>query len=123
MAEPVLDPVTIGTGAAALKYLGYSANDAPLPEEEAEFAEIERLQQFYQNQQQDYTVQQFVEPGEAGGTTGGLPAYGVNAPADWNYFGSSGAVPIPLPVPRAPVAPAPAAPAPPPPSGEIDASQ
>lgn len=103
--------------------LGYSANDAPTPEQEAEFAEIERLQQFYQDQQQDYTVEQFVEPGEAGGTSGGLPAYGVNAPADWTYFGASGPRPVQLPVPRAPVAPAPAAPAPPPPSGEIDASQ
>ncbi len=90
--------------------LGYSTNDAPTPEEEAEFAEIERLQQFYENQQQDYTVQQFVEPGEAGGSTGGLPAYGVTAPPDWTYFSAPGARPTPLPVPRAPVAPAPAAP-------------
>jgi len=66
--------------------LGWAANDAPLPEDEAQFAAVERMQQLFEQQQrgQDYTVEQFVEPGEAG--RGGLPAYGATPP-DFTYFG------------------------------------
>lgn len=96
--------------------LGYSANDAPLPGEESQFSEIDRLQQLVQQQgQQDYSVQQFVEPGEAGGTTGGLPAYGATAPPSFTYLGGLGVSPAPAapaPASPSPAAPAPAAPAP-----------
>jgi hypothetical protein len=101
--------------------LGYSANDAPLPGEEQEFSEIERLQQFYQDQQQDYSVQQFVEPGQAGGATGGFPAEFARWPSNST---SVGGVPQPIPFPVGTVlappptpAPAPVAPAP---SGGLD---
>lgn len=74
--------------------LGYSPNDLPLPDEEQQFSEIERLQQFYQDQERDYSVQQFVEPGQAG-STGGLPAAGADAGQGFTYFGggSAGAAP------------------------------
>jgi len=74
--------------------LGWAANDAPLPEDEAQFSAVERLQQFYEQQQQagDFTVDQFVDPGEAGRGGGGLPAYGAGAPEDFTYFGNLGAV-------------------------------
>ena len=55
--------------------LGILANDAVEPKDPSEMTQAEVLQQFLQQQQsqprQDYTVQQFVEPGEAG--SGGLP--------------------------------------------------
>ena len=53
--------------------LGVLANDAIPPEEQEEPDAFQQLQQFLtqQNQQPDYTVQQFAEPGELG--TGGLP--------------------------------------------------
>lgn len=81
--------------------LGWAANDAPLPEDEARFAAVERLQQmFEQRQGQDYTVEQFVEPSEAG--RGGLPAWGAT-PEDFTYFGDlralGGAVAAPVPAP------------------------
>jgi hypothetical protein len=87
--------------------LGWAANDAPLPEDEARFAAVERLQQMYEQQRaaSDYTVEQFVEPSDAG--QGGLPAYGATAP-DFTYLGNLGglgggaaAPPLPtqLPVP------------------------
>jgi hypothetical protein len=69
--------------------LGWAANDAPLPEDEARFAAVERLQQMFEQQRQDYTVEQFVEPSEAG--QGGLPAYGATPP-DFTYFGDLGAL-------------------------------
>lgn len=73
--------------------LGWAANDAPLPEDEARFAAVERLQQlFEQRQGQDYTVDQFVDPGEAGRGGGGLPAYGAGAQEDFTYFGDLGAL-------------------------------
>lgn len=92
--------------------LGWAANDAPLPGEESEFSAIERLQQFYQDQQaqQDYTVDQFVEPGEAG-RGGGLPAYGASAPPSFTYFGSFGGTTV-TPAPAGPAAPGPAPSAP-----------
>lgn len=66
--------------------LGWAANDAPLPEDEAQFSAVERLQQMFtqQQQRQDFTVEQFVEPGQAG--RGGLPAWGAT-PRDFTYFG------------------------------------
>ena len=53
--------------------LGVLANDAPVPEEAGELTSAQVLQQYLQNQpaQQDYSVQQFVEPAQAG--QGGLP--------------------------------------------------
>jgi len=70
--------------------LGWAANDAPLPEDEAQFSAVERLQQMFtqqQQQRQDFTVEQFVEPGQAG--RGGLPAWGAT-PRDFTYFGDLG---------------------------------
>lgn len=72
--------------------LGWAANDAPSPEDEARFAEVDRLQQLFQQQQQDYSVDQFVDPSEAGRGGGGLPAYGASAPNDFTYFGNLGAL-------------------------------
>lgn len=55
--------------------LGILANDAEEPKDPSEMTEAEVLQQFLQQQRsqprEDYSVQQFVEPGQAG--TGGLP--------------------------------------------------
>jgi hypothetical protein len=88
--------------------LGWAANDAPLPEDEARFAAVERLQQMFEQQRQgqDYTVEQFVEPSEAG--RGGLPAYGATPP-DFTYFGDlgalGGAVAAPAPAPAPATAP------------------
>lgn len=89
--------------------LGWAANDAPIPGEETEFSTIDRLQQFYQSQQQqDYSVQQFVEPNQAGGNTGGLPAYGATAPPNVTYFGNLGGTTVTQgPAPGTVSAPAP----------------
>lgn len=55
--------------------LGVLANDAVEPTDPSEMTQAQVLQQFLQQQQgqpqQDYTVQQFVDPSQAG--TGGLP--------------------------------------------------
>lgn len=94
--------------------LGFAANDAPLPDDPSEFTTLDALQQLVeqQGQGQDYTVQQFVEPGQAGRDTGGLPAYGATAPEQgFNYI--LGTAPTSA-------APAPSAGAAAPPSGSID---
>lgn len=76
--------------------LGFAANDAPNPEDAAELSAVDRLQQLIESQApQDYTVQQFVEPGSAGRDTGGLPAYGAQAPPTYNLLGGPSASPAP----------------------------
>lgn len=90
--------------------LGYATNDAPLPDDPTQFSTVDALQQLFeqQNQGQDYSVQQFVEPGQAGGGTGGLPAYGATAPQGFSYInGNLGTLPGSA-VPGAPAPPAPA---------------
>ncbi len=88
--------------------LGWAANDAPLPEDETQFSAVERLQQLFsqQQQRQDFTVEQFVDPSEAG--RGGLPAYGATPP-DFNYLGDlrglGGGVAAPAPAPALGTAP------------------
>lgn len=75
--------------------LGFAANDAPAPGDETQLSEVDRLQQLIQSQQpQNFTVEQFVEPGQAGGTTGGLPALGAQG-STINYVGGLGGTPAP----------------------------
>lgn len=88
-------------------YMGRAPNINQTPEQEAsaQDRQLQYLQQLVeqQGQQQDFTVEQFVEPSEAG-KAGGLPAgYGSGATA-----GGVTTIPIPVPAP----APAPAAPPP-----------
>ncbi|MEM7481423.1 MAG: hypothetical protein AAF481_09630 [Acidobacteriota bacterium] len=69
--------------------LGWAANDAPTETDSQEFSTVERLQQLFNSQQQDYSVPQFVSPSEAG-RTGGLPAYGASPQSSgFTYFGGS----------------------------------
>lgn len=59
--------------------IGWAPNDAPSEDPEAALDPMTRLLNFLQAEQADrpdYSVQQFVEPGQAGGTTGGLPVGG-----------------------------------------------
>lgn len=65
--------------------LGWAPNDAPAQDPEEALDPATRLLNYLQAQQAnrpDYTVQQFVEPGEAGGSTGGLPVGGYTGLGD-----------------------------------------
>ncbi len=64
----VIDTTTIS--------LGLAPNDAPLPEQAADSQArlLNYINQLANRPQQDFTVQQFVEPDQAG-MTGGLPAW------------------------------------------------
>ncbi len=60
--------------------LGWAPNDNPVDDPEAALDPMTRLLSFLENEQAnrpDYSVDQFVEPGQAGGQTGGLPVSGV----------------------------------------------
>lgn len=70
----VIDTVTID--------LGWSANDAPVPEDaDPATAQIQALQNLLEggNSQRNYDTRQFVRPGQAG-STGGLPVGFSTAP-------------------------------------------
>lgn len=65
----VIDTTTIS--------LGFKPNDAPVPSDDAaEMSSIDRLRELLDRPPPDYTVDQFVEPGEAG-RGGGLPVSGA----------------------------------------------
>lgn len=53
--------------------LGIAPNDLPAPGEEQEPSALDQLQSLLQQNQRSYDVQQFVSPGQAGQTGGGLP--------------------------------------------------
>jgi len=70
--------------------LGWLANDAPVGTPEELMDPMTRLLSFLQDQdanQPDYSVSQFVEPGEAG--QGGLPVSGLTSPPSGvsNFYG------------------------------------
>ncbi len=65
--------------------LGWAPNDAPVENPEDALDPTSRLLNYLQAQQDnqpDYTVDQFVEPGEAGGSSGGLPVGGYRGVGD-----------------------------------------
>jgi len=53
--------------------LGIAPNDLPVPGEEQQPTSLEQLQSLMQQNQRSYDIQQFVSPGQAGRTGGGLP--------------------------------------------------
>jgi hypothetical protein len=70
--------------------IGWSANDAPMEDPEASLDPMARLFNFLSDQEAnrpDYSVPQFVEPGEAG--QGGLPVSGLTPPPTGvsNFYG------------------------------------
>lgn len=71
----VIDTTTIS--------LGFKINDAPVEEEGGQGSALDRLLEYMvardRGAEQDYSVEQFVEPGLAG--TGGLPTYGLQPPS------------------------------------------
>lgn len=73
----VIDTLTVS--------LGWAPNDAPAEDPEAALDPMSRLLNFLQAEEAnrpDYSVQQFVEPGQAGGSTGGLPVGGYRGLGD-----------------------------------------
>lgn len=71
--------------------LGWAPNDAPTENPEESLDPMSRLLNYLASEradQPDYSVQQFVEPGDAG--QGGLPVSGLTQPESGvsNYFGS-----------------------------------
>lgn len=53
--------------------LGIAPNDQPTPEDAQGPTALEQLQSVLQQQERSYDIQQFVSPGQAGQTGGGLP--------------------------------------------------
>jgi len=73
--------------------LGWAPNDAPTGDPEEALDPMSRLLNFLsaeQANQPDYSVQQFVEPGQAGRDTGGLPVGGYTGYGDTRFPVSSG---------------------------------
>jgi hypothetical protein len=71
--------------------LGIAPNDLPTPDQAQTPSALEQLQSILQQQQRSYDIQQFVSPGQAGRTGGGLPVgYGSG-------IGSAGGPVISLP--------------------------
>ena len=65
--------------------IGWAPNDAPAEDPAEALDPMGRLMEFLaaeRGNQPDFTVQQFVEPGQAGGTTGGLPVGGYTGLGD-----------------------------------------
>ncbi len=81
--------------------LGWAPNDQPTENPEDALDPTTRLINYLNDQQanrQDFSVQQFVEPGQAGGQTGGLPVGGYAGTGDTVFpvsggGGTSGAEP------------------------------
>jgi len=75
--------------------IGWAPNDAPTEDPEAALDPTARMLNFLASRdanQPDYSVQQFVEPGTAGGSTGGLPIGGYTGWGDtaWPVGGGGG---------------------------------
>lgn len=69
--------------------LGIAPNDQPLPDEGQPTA-LEQLQAVLQQEQRSYDVEQFVSPGQAGRTGGGIPV-------TFGAGGGGGSTVIPFP--------------------------
>ncbi len=73
--------------------LGWAPNDQPTEDPDAALDPTTRLINYLSEQQAnqpDFSVQQFVEPGEAGGQTGGLPVGGYAGVGDSRFAVSGG---------------------------------
>ncbi len=73
--------------------LGWAPNDQPAEDPDAALDPMSRLLDFLSAEQAnrpDYSVDQFVEPGQAGGQTGGLPVGGYAGLGDSRFPVSGG---------------------------------
>jgi hypothetical protein len=97
----VLDTTTI--------VLGWAPNDAPVPGEGGEDPGVAMMRALQERGgRPDYSVQQFVEPSEAGGSGGGLPAWEFGGGTfGGGYGGGRETVIVAPPARRAPSTPPP----------------